>query len=47
MHYIGIDHHRKYSHITLLDEKGERAMRYLGCLRAPYHHFQRERNKSL
>jgi hypothetical protein len=22
MHYIGIDHHRQYSHITLLDEKG-------------------------
>ena len=24
MHYIGIDHHRQYSHITLLDEKGEK-----------------------
>jgi len=23
MHYAGIDHHRQYSHITLLDEKGE------------------------
>jgi len=24
MNYIGIDHHRQYSHITLLDEKGEK-----------------------
>jgi len=24
MNYMGIDHHRQYSHITLLDEKGER-----------------------
>jgi transposase len=23
MHYVGIDHHRQYSHITILDEKGE------------------------
>ena len=23
MNYVGIDHHRQYSHITLLDEKGE------------------------
>ena len=23
MNYMGIDHHRQYSHITLLDEKGE------------------------
>jgi len=23
MHYVGIDHHRQYSHITLLDEEGE------------------------
>jgi len=23
MNYAGIDHHRQYSHITLLDEKGE------------------------
>jgi len=23
MHYVGIDHHRQYSHITLLDEKAE------------------------
>jgi len=22
MNYMGIDHHRQYSHITLLDEKG-------------------------
>jgi len=24
MNYMGIDHHRQYSHITLLDEKGEK-----------------------
>jgi len=23
MNYVGIDHHRQYSHITLLDEKGK------------------------
>jgi transposase len=23
MHYIGIDHHKQYSHITILDERGE------------------------
>jgi hypothetical protein len=23
MHYVGVDHHRQYSHVTLLDEKGE------------------------
>ncbi len=23
MNYAGIDHHRQYSHITLLDENGE------------------------
>jgi hypothetical protein len=23
MNYVGIDHHRQYSHITWLDEKGE------------------------
>lgn len=23
-HYIGIDHHRQYSQITLLDKKGEK-----------------------
>jgi len=23
MNYAGIDHHRQYSHITLLDERGE------------------------
>jgi transposase len=23
MHYMGIDHHKQYSHITVLDEKGE------------------------
>ena len=23
MHYVGIDHHRQYSHITILDERGE------------------------
>ena len=23
MNYAGIDHHRQYSHITWLDEKGE------------------------
>jgi transposase len=23
MHYVGIDHHRQYSHIPILDEKGE------------------------
>jgi len=23
MHYVGVDHHRQHSHITLLDEKGE------------------------
>jgi len=24
MNYMGIDHHKQYSHITLLDEKGEK-----------------------
>jgi len=24
MNYMGIDHHMQYSHITLLDEKGEK-----------------------
>jgi len=24
MYYMGIDHHRQYSHITLLDEKGDK-----------------------
>lgn len=24
MNYMGIDHHNQYSHITLLDEKGEK-----------------------
>jgi len=24
MNYMGIDHHRQYSHITVLDEKGEK-----------------------
>ncbi|MFB0565374.1 MAG: hypothetical protein ACETWK_06820 [Candidatus Aminicenantaceae bacterium] len=24
MNYMGIDHHRQYLHITLLDEKGEK-----------------------
>jgi hypothetical protein len=23
MNYVGIDHHRQYSHITWLDERGE------------------------
>lgn len=23
MHYMGIDHHKQYSHITVLNEKGE------------------------
>ena len=23
MHYMGIDHHKQYSHITVLDERGE------------------------
>jgi hypothetical protein len=23
MNYMGIDHHKQYSHITLLDERGE------------------------
>jgi hypothetical protein len=23
MYYMGIDHHKQYSHITVLDEKGE------------------------
>lgn len=31
MNYMGIDHHRQYSHITLLDEKGEKLK--FGCLR--------------
>jgi len=24
MNYMGIDHHKQYSHITLVDEKGEK-----------------------
>ena len=24
MNYMGIDHHKQYSHTTLLDEKGEK-----------------------
>jgi len=40
MHYIGIDHHRQYSHITLLDEKGKE-LKYgrVGNLRSELDNF--------
>jgi transposase len=40
MNYMGIDHHRQYSHITLLDEKGEK-LKYgrVGNLRGELDNF--------
>jgi transposase len=40
MHYIGIDHHRQYPHITLIDEKGEK-LKYgrVGNLRSELDNF--------
>jgi hypothetical protein len=40
MNYMGIDHHRQYSHITLIDEKGKK-LKYgrVGNLRSELDNF--------